>query len=210
MNRPVPRGADTLPREMSAELIAIAGPLLGECFALKAAELRMGRAPAAQIHIEDNGVAWNHCAVRPVDGGWSISDCHTGTGTYVNGMKVREQMLEPGDQIAVGDSIFAYRDAAAAPDEAPTQPTLLRACSLLFLFRALAICRDDRQRTMLEEQIVALVGDLVPLSGGAVRLGRDLPPVPGGAVLIPLHVRTEPAGTLAAWFPPEESANLSD
>ena len=70
-------------------------------------------------------------------------DCHTGGGTFVNGMRVREQALEPGDQIKIGETIFAYRDHAAAPDAAPAEPALLRACSLLFLFRALAMSRDD-------------------------------------------------------------------
>jgi Nif-specific regulatory protein len=69
---------------------------------------------------------------------------------------------------------------------------------------------DDRQRAMLEEQIVALVGDLVPSNGGAVRLAAALPPLPDPSVAVPLHVRGETVGMLAATFPPEEAAHLSD
>jgi Nif-specific regulatory protein len=68
--------------------------------------------------------------------------------------------------------------------------------------------RNERQRAMLEAQIVALIGDLVPSCGGAVRLGGEPPSLPACAVLLPLHVRGEVAGSLAAWFPPEEASNL--
>lgn len=195
---------------MSAELIAVAGPLLGERFPLASAELRIGRGPGVEIRVEEPGIAPEHCALRPRQGGWRIVDCHTGSGTYVNGMRIRDQALEPGDQINIGESVFAFRDESPAPEPAPAQPILLRACSLLFLFRALAMSHDERQRTMLEEQIVALLGDLVPSCGGAVRLGAPLPPLPEGAVVLPLHVRGEDAGALAAWFPASEAANVPD
>ena len=194
---------------MAAELIVVAGPLLGERFSLGPTEFKIGRAPACHVQLAEPGAAWDHCVLRPHDSGWRILDCHTGNGTYVNGMRVRDQVLEPGDQINVGETIFAYRDEAAAPDLEPTEPTLLRACSLLFLFKALAVSNSERQRAMLEAQIVALIGDLVPSCGGAVRLGADLPPFPESAILLPLHVRGEIVGTLAAWFPPEEAVNLT-
>jgi two-component system, NtrC family, response regulator HydG len=90
------------------------------------------------------------------------------------------------------------------------QHTLLRACSLLFLFRALAMSQNERQRSMLEEQIVALIGDLVPSCGGAVTLGVELQTGRANAVELPLHVRGQVAGTLTAWFPPEEADNLAE
>ena len=133
-------------------------------------------------------------------------DCHTGGGTYVNGMRVRDQQLEPGDQIHIGETIFAYREAGGAPDLDSPHHTLLRACSLLFLFRALATTKNEPQRAILEEQIVALIGDLVPSTGGAVVLGgRSAQSGREDALELPLYVRGAVAGTLAAWFPPDES-----
>jgi two-component system, NtrC family, response regulator HydG len=201
---------------MSAELIVVAGPLLGERFALGSAELKIGRAPTAQVRLSDTGAAWDHCVLRPQNGGYRIVDCHTGGGTYVNGMRVREQQLEPGDQIHIGETIFAYREAGSAPNLDSPQHTLLRACSLLFLFRALATAKNEPQRAIFEEQIVALIGDLVPSTGGSVVLGSA---APSGAesdvgrtdsVELPLYVRGGVAGTLTAWFAPEEASNLSD
>jgi transcriptional regulator with GAF, ATPase, and Fis domain len=190
---------------MPAELIVVAGPLSGERYSLGPGELRIGRSPNADVRIDEPGAAWDHCLIRPLDDGYRLIDCHTGGGTYVNGLRVREHQLEPGDQINIGETVIAFRDASGAPE-----PTLLRACSLLFLFRALAMTRDERQKGILEEQIVALVGDLVPSAGGAVKVGCELPPVPAGAVILPLQVRGEIGGTLAVWFPPSEAANIPD
>jgi two-component system response regulator HydG len=195
---------------MSAELIVVAGPLLGERFALGPADLKIGRAPAAQVRVTDVGAAWEHCVIRPQDGGYRIVDCRTGGGTYVNGLRVREQQLEPGDQIHIGETILAYREAGAAPNLDSPQHTLLRACSLLFLFRAMATAKNEPQRAILEEQIVALIGDLVPSTGGAVILGSESHSGRADVVELPLYVRGAVAGTLAAWFPPEEAENLSD
>ena len=196
---------------MSAELIVVAGPLLGERFELGPAEVKLGRAPTARIRLSETGAAWEHCIIHADKEGYRIVDCHTGSGTYVNGMRIREHPLDPGDQINIGDTVFAFREAGIPTDRESPQHTLLRACSLLFLFRALAMSRNERQRAMLEEQIVALIGDLVPLRGGAVVLGTAA--AASGrehSVELPLYVRGETAGTLSAWFPPEEAANLSD
>ncbi len=195
---------------MAAELIAITGPLLGERFPLCASGLKIGRSPAGDITLSEPGTAWEHCAIRAQGGGYYAVDCHTGSGTYVNGLRVHEHRLEPGDQVAIGESIFAYREAGAAPDPAPPNHTLLRACSLTFLFRALAAAQSEPQRTVLEKHIVALIGDLVPSRGGSVTLGGGWPARREDAVELPLLVRGEVAGRLVVWFAPEEADNLSE
>jgi transcriptional regulator with GAF, ATPase, and Fis domain len=94
------------------------------------------------------------------------------------------------------------------PDAASPETTLLQACALLFLFRALARTRDEGQRIIWEEQIVRLIGDLVPCSGAAVVLGPLGEEVPEDCVALPLYVRGEPGGLLAVWFPPEEAGRM--
>src|SRR4051794_36193269 len=109
---------------MSAELIAVAGPLLGERFALGPGGLRIGRAATAQVRLTEAGVAPEHCAIRAAAAGYTAVDCHSGSGTYVNGMRIREQALEPGDQIQIGETILAFREAGAAAETPLAQPTL--------------------------------------------------------------------------------------
>jgi transcriptional regulator with GAF, ATPase, and Fis domain len=62
-------------------------------------------------------------------------------------------------------------DSAAANPvaAAETKPTLLAACSLLFLFRALASSEGDKH--VLQTQILRLIGDLIPNSEGILLIG---------------------------------------
>jgi len=96
------------------------------------------------------------------------------------------------------------------PSDAPApETTLLQACALLFLFRALARTRDEGQRIIWEEQIVRLIGELVPCIGGAVVLGAADDEIPEDCIALPLYVRGEIGGLLAVWFPPEEAPHLA-
>ncbi len=157
---------------MEAEFIVVSGPLLGERFPLGPGEVRIGRAPTADIRLTEADAAWEHCIVRARDGRYHIVDRRTGVGTYVNGMRIGEHWLEPGDQVSICETVLVYReDPAVLPADSP-QHALLRACSLLFLFRAMAMSR------------AAAIGPLRTRSsgssptscrarGGAVLLGRD-------------------------------------
>jgi transcriptional regulator with GAF, ATPase, and Fis domain len=94
---------------------------------------------------------------------------------------------------------------------APRKPedTLLQACAFLFLFRALARSEAEAHRAVFEEQIVRLLGDLLPCTGGAVVLGASSEDIPEDCIAVPLYVRGEPGGLLALWFPPEEFDNVT-
>ena len=139
---------------MQAELIVVSGSLLGARFPLGPGETRIGRAPTADIRLEEANAAWEHCVVRARDGRYHIVDRHTGVGTFVNGMRVGEHWLEPGDQVGICETVLVYReDPPELPPDSP-QHTLLRACSLLFLFRAIAMSQSGSHRVMLESQLV--------------------------------------------------------
>ncbi|HUK19580.1 MAG TPA: sigma-54 dependent transcriptional regulator [Bryobacteraceae bacterium] len=97
----------------------------------------------------------------------------------------------------------------AQPSPRPAQDTLLQACALLFLFRALVRSDGEAQRTIWEEQIVRLIGDLVPCTGGSVVLGASDDEIPEDCIALPLYARGEIAGLLAVWFPEEELHNLA-
>jgi len=86
--------------------------------------------------------------------------------------------------------------------------TLLQACALLFLFRALARSSEEAQRIIWEQQIVRLIGDLVPCTGGAVVLGPEAGEAPEDCMALPLYVRGEIGGTLAVWFDGGEADRL--
>jgi Nif-specific regulatory protein len=224
---------------MEAELIVVAGPLIGNSFALGDNEIQIGRAPSSAIRVTDPEVAWEHCVIRLQEGRYHLMDRRSGAGTYVNGMRVAQHRLEPDDQVSIGETILIYReDAPPMADDSPQQ-TLLRACTLLFIFRAIATTQSGHHREALEAQLFHLIADLVPCSGGAILMGRDEEELRTAAagrtapvdlegvaaraaregnlldadervVALGLFVRGEMGGILVAWFPPESAAELAN
>jgi len=210
---------------MEAELIAVAGSLSGMRFPLGGHDVRAGRSPDAEVRLQDSAAAWDHCVVRPAAGGHCVIDQQSESGTFVNGRRIAECRLEPGDRISAGETVLLYRQAGAEASRG-----LLQACSLLFLFRALATTENEGYRDTIEAQLIELLSEMVPCAGCAVMLGRTAEDIRATApanlkglvmealsegsaigahaVAVGLWVRGTPAGVLAAWFPPGDSTDL--
>jgi transcriptional regulator with GAF, ATPase, and Fis domain len=163
---------------MSAELIVVNGPQAGTRYRLGNGDLVVGRAPNSTIALNEPEVGWRHCQVRRQGGRFVVTDLKTSLGTYVNGMRSAERWLEDKDQIGIGRTILMFRSGEAGAEEtvapaADTKPVLLAACSLVFLFRALAASVGDTQNKLLENQILRLVSDLMPVHEGILLLGSS-------------------------------------
>ena len=109
---------------MEARLIATAGPLKGTVFSLSEQETYIGRNPDNLVWIHDpnrptnRSVSRRHCLIRREAGQFSVRDLDSLNGTFVNGATVKEQPLEDGDQIAIGDSVLVF----AVPHSEPSSP----------------------------------------------------------------------------------------
>jgi len=161
---------------MNPELIVVNGPLAGKRCALES-DILVGRAPNAQIVLSDPEVGWRHCQIRRQGDRFVLTDLRTATGTYVNGMRSAERWLEDRDQIGIAKTVLMFRSGQGTAEEAPapveTKPVLLAACSLVFMFRALAGSASEGQTSLLREQILRVIGDLVPMEEGVVVLGAN-------------------------------------
>jgi Nif-specific regulatory protein len=165
---------------MSAELIVVNGPLAGTRCPLEKGEVLIGRAPNSNIVLGESDIGWRHCQVRFQGNRYLVVDLRTSTGTYVNGMRSAERWLEDRDQIGIGKTILMFRSGESDTDEslipagvADTKPVLLAACSLVFLFRALAASVGEAQNGLLQNQILRLVSDLIPAQEGLLLLGSN-------------------------------------
>ena len=108
---------------MSPRLIALAGPLCGESFPIEGNELVVGRDQAASLSVPDRLMSRRHCAVQLEDGRFVLRDLNSSNGTFVNGIPVRERVLEHGDRIRAGDSILMFLQAPRAGGTAAGEMT---------------------------------------------------------------------------------------
>jgi len=70
---------------------------------------------------------------------------------------------EAGDQVSICETVLVYReDSPELPADSP-QHALLRACSFLFLFRAIAMAQTGSHRATLESHLIGLIGEIVPV-----------------------------------------------
>lgn len=62
----------------------------------------LGRHPNNTVQVLDRIVSKEHCHVDLVDGRWLLRDLGSLNGTYINGERVGERALNPGDEITLG------------------------------------------------------------------------------------------------------------
>jgi len=70
--------------------------------------LSIGRNSANSICLQDASVSPSHCSISCENGRFLLTDLDSDCGTLVNGIPVKQRMLAPGDQIAIGSSLFLF------------------------------------------------------------------------------------------------------
>jgi hypothetical protein len=69
---------------------------------LSGSRVVLGRSREADIVLQDPNVSRRHAELRREDGGWQVVDLGSTNGIKVNGRRVDNQPLRPGDQITIG------------------------------------------------------------------------------------------------------------
>jgi hypothetical protein len=70
--------------------------------------LVVGRSRECGLVVDDPNVSRRHMEVRRDDAGWVAVDLGSTNGTKVNGRRIDEVPLEPGDEVALGVSRFTF------------------------------------------------------------------------------------------------------
>ncbi len=91
---------------MNPRLVAVSGPLKGQTFKLAEGELSIGRLSSNDVPVADIAVSRRHCVIKSTDGHFQIHDLESRNGSFVNAVPVKERLLEHGDRIEVGNSLF--------------------------------------------------------------------------------------------------------
>ena len=67
-----------------------------------AGRLLLGRSPSCQLVFADDTVSRRHAELHLVDGRWMLRDLGSSNGTWVNGRRVMEAEVAPGDELQLG------------------------------------------------------------------------------------------------------------
>ncbi|KXK62389.1 MULTISPECIES: FHA domain-containing protein [Micromonospora] len=109
--------------ELLPLLTVTSGPMRGASFRVRIGPLVIGRAPTADVVVDDPHLSRRHAAVRQADGGVALVDLGSTNGTWLNGRRVSGvEHLADGDVIRAGRTELRYFD----PGLARTDPVGLR------------------------------------------------------------------------------------
>lgn len=96
-----------------AYLISLAGADIGQIFKLESGEAVIGRSRGVAVSLDDDSISRQHCRVTRRRDTVEIEDLGSSNGTYVNGMRVSQLVLQDGDKIRIGDTTilkFTFHD----------------------------------------------------------------------------------------------------
>ena len=69
----------------------------------------IGREATNRLRIPLASVSRHHCELTKDDGELLITDKGSSNGTFVNGKRVKETELAPGDLVSIGPVVFVVR-----------------------------------------------------------------------------------------------------
>jgi pSer/pThr/pTyr-binding forkhead associated (FHA) protein len=84
----------------------------------------IGHGPDADVRIEHCSISRAHCRIDRVDGEFVVEDLDSVHGTFVDGTRIRREVLRPGCQLAVGLLSFLVRSRQETEPVAPVEDSL--------------------------------------------------------------------------------------
>jgi hypothetical protein len=93
----------------TAWLRMVKGPLAGKQFILFKDTTILGSSPKADIYLfKDDAIEPRHAVITNRGGRFEIEDCGTPDGTYINGIPIKQTILQDGDQIVLGKTVLEF------------------------------------------------------------------------------------------------------
>ena len=75
-------------------------------FVLTGPRVLIGRAEAADVHVQDPSVSRYHCEIGSINGTLWIRDLGSANGVFVNGLHEPQSHVMPGDRLTIGETSF--------------------------------------------------------------------------------------------------------
>ena len=106
--------AETVRRDLKPALVFLSGELIAVPIPLDREEVIMGRALEADVRVNDTQVSRQHAKITAVanqeknSSEYILTDLDSRNGTFLNGRRVRREILENGDKISIGETILRF------------------------------------------------------------------------------------------------------
>lgn len=110
--------------EKAAYLEQLEGSGKGRVFQLVLDIMSLGRTGENDIVIVSDAVSRCHLFFKKTESGWTVQDNNSRNGMLVNGRKVTESPLNPGDRVQVGEFVFKFGDPSASEAVVAPQPQM--------------------------------------------------------------------------------------
>ncbi len=75
---------------------------------LEKTKIALGRGLNVDLTIPDRLSSRFHCSIEFKNNAWYISDLKSRNGTFVNGERIQEAQLSPGDRIRIGETVLLF------------------------------------------------------------------------------------------------------
>ncbi len=101
-------------RDLRPALVFLTGELLAVPIPLERDEVILGRALEADVRVNDIQVSRQHARINTVfdaenkTTNYLLADLHSRNGTYLNGEKIVQEILQHGDKITLGEHILRF------------------------------------------------------------------------------------------------------
>jgi len=96
-------------QKSSCYLEMVEGPLAGRIIRLYDYPLVMGRRDSCDLVFQDESVSRRHAMLEPRQGKWQLTDLNSTNGTFVNGERIRNRIMETGDTVKFGATVCVFK-----------------------------------------------------------------------------------------------------
>jgi pSer/pThr/pTyr-binding forkhead associated (FHA) protein len=105
---PEPKPAELLPMEKKARLVRLDGPEGGTSVELSKPEIKLGSSPSADIQVTEGTVSKKHAVIETTKGTHILHNQDELSGTFVDGVPIKDRELENHDIVQIGSARFEY------------------------------------------------------------------------------------------------------
>jgi hypothetical protein len=142
-----------------AKLQVLNGSLAGQTYELKVDKTTVGRVEDNALQLAEPSISSHHCEILLRGDDVVIRDLNSTNGSYINGEKVTEAVLKPGQTLRLGQIDIRLDDGSPLPPASAPAPAPAAAPA--------PVSKARQEQTMVVPRGISLNDLAEPKAGGA-------------------------------------------